>query len=275
MPNDALPIQPPSLLPPLLAQPHPPSVWAAVGLVGLYLALQAAFAGAVLGAVALIQHAGHATDMVTPAGHGMTSVLRQPGTLAAATIASVCCAALLVVWLVYRRWPRLWARAAPPGFGVTPPTHLRWLIAALLVGGLLPLLGSVLTQLLAHGHEIPQDIEQLTRNAPLVWRIVLAAMAISLGPLVEELLFRGMLLSALLSRCGTPLAAILSAAGFATIHLPGLQWQWYALPQLILLGVALVWLRLRYRSLWPAVVAHGTHNALALTAWFFALTPPG
>jgi membrane protease YdiL (CAAX protease family) len=273
MTNDALPIQPPVILP--TPQPHAPPVWAAAGLVGLYLVLQAAFAGLVLGTVALLQWSGHAAGVAAPIGNFMTSVLRQPGTLAAATIVSVCCAALLVVWSAYRYWPRLWAGAAPPGFGVTRPTHLRWLIAALLVGGLLPLLGSVLTQLLAHGHEIPQDIEQLTRNAPLVWRLVLAVLAVSLGPLVEELLFRGLLLSALLPRCGTPLAALLSATGFAVIHLPGLQWQWYALPQLILLGVALVWLRLRYQSLWPAVVAHGTHNALALTAWFFALTPPG
>ena len=273
MTNDALPSQPPSTLP--SPQPHAPPVWAAAGLVGLYLALQAAFASLVLGTVALIQWSGHAAGVATPTGNFMTSVLRQPGTLAAATIAGVCCAALLVVWLAYRYWPRLWADGAPPGLGVTRPTHLRWLIVALLVGGLLPLLGSMLTQLLAHGHEIPQDIEQLSRHAPLVWRLVLAVVAVSLGPLVEELLFRGLLLSALLPRCGTPLAALLSATGFAAIHLPGLQWQWYALPQLILLGVALVWLRLRYQSLWPAVVAHGTHNALALTAWFFALTPPG
>lgn len=275
MPNDAPPVQTSSALPLRLAPPNAPSVWTAIALIALYLVLQAVFGGMVLGAVALIQHIGRAADVAASAGSAAIGVLRQPDTMAAATIAGVCCAALLVVRLVYRQWSPPWAYATPPGFGVTRPMRSRWLVAALLVGGLLPLLGSVLTQLLAHGHDIPQDIEQLTRSAPLAWRIALAATAISLGPLVEELLFRGVLLSALIPRCGLPLAALLSAAGFAAIHLPGLQWQWYAVPQLILLGLALVWLRLRYQSLWPAVVAHGTHNALALTAWFFAFAQAG
>lgn len=275
MPNDVPPILTSLTPPPRLALPHAPSMWLAIALVALYLLLQAVFAGVVLGAVALVQHVGHAADAAAAAGSVAISVLQQPGTVAAATIAGVCCAALVVVRLVYRQWSQPWAYAAPPGFGVARPTRARWLLVALLVGGLLPLLGSLLTQLLAHGHDIPQDIEQLTRSAPLAWRIVLAATAISLGPLVEELLFRGVLLSALIPRCGIPLAALLSAAGFAAIHLPGLQWQWYAVPQLILLGLALVWLRLRYQSLWPAVVAHGMHNALALTAWFFAFAQPG
>ncbi len=236
---------------------------------------QAVFAGILLGAITLIRYVGRAAHVMAPAANAASNVLQQPATMAAVTIVGVCGAALLVVWLIHRQWPPLWAYAAPPGFGVARPTRPRWLIVALLVGVLLVLLGGALTQVLTHGHDISQDIEQLTQNAPLVWRIVLAALAVSLGPLVEELLFRGVLLSALLPRCGTPLAALLSAAAFAAIHLPGLHWQWYALPQLIGLGLALVWLRLRYQSLWPAVVTHGTHNALALTVWFFALGAPG
>ena len=274
MPKDAPPTQTPPALPLLQAQPDAPSVWAAVGLVSLYLMLQVLFAGVLLLAVALVRHIAHAASALSSARAAVTSTLQLPGTAAAVTIAGVFFSGLLVVWLIYRHWPQLWARAVPPGFGVARPAHRRWLVAALLAGGLLPLLGGMLTQVLAHGHEVPQDITQLTQHAPLVWRVVLAIMAISVVPLVEELLFRGVLLSTLIPRCGTPLAALLSAAVFAGIHLPGLQWQWYGLPQLILLGIALAWLRLRYQSLWPAVVTHGAHNALALAVMFFTLAPP-
>jgi membrane protease YdiL (CAAX protease family) len=62
----------------------------------------------------------------------------------------------------------------------------------------------------------------------------------------------------------------ISAALFALAHLPSMQWQWYALPDLALLAAALSWLRLRAGSLWPAVLAHGVNNLLAVVVWFVA-----
>lgn len=268
---DALPIQRSLPLAQPCVPPRAPSIWAALGLIALYLILQAAFAGALLGAVTLIQRFTRAAPAANPSGQTVTGALQQAGTVAAVTIAGVCAAALLVLLLVHRRWPQLWRHATPPGLGVLRPTHPRWLLAAVLLGCMMPLLGGVLTQLLAHGRHISQDIETLTISAPLIWRIVLALMAVTLAPLLEELLFRGLLLSALIPRFGVRLGVLLSAAAFATIHLPGLEWQWYAVPALILLGIVLGWLRLHYQSLWPAVVAHGMHNALALSVWFFIL----
>jgi membrane protease YdiL (CAAX protease family) len=97
----------------------------------------------------------------------------------------------------------------------------------------------------------------------------------SIGPLVEELLFRGVLLSALLRRLRTAWAVLASAVLFALVHLPELHWLWYALPNLALLGVALAWLRLRSGSLWPAVIAHACNNLLAMVALFASLHHPG
>jgi membrane protease YdiL (CAAX protease family) len=62
---------------------------------------------------------------------------------------------------------------------------------------------------------------------------------------------------------------------FGLAHLPGLQFQWYALPDLVLLGCVLAWLRLRSGSIWPAILAHGTNNLLAVLAWFVAINLPG
>jgi membrane protease YdiL (CAAX protease family) len=68
---------------------------------------------------------------------------------------------------------------------------------------------------------------------------------------------------------------VISSLAFALIHLPGLQYQWYALPELALLALVLAWLRLRSGSIWPAVVAHSVNNLLAVAGWFVALNLSG
>jgi membrane protease YdiL (CAAX protease family) len=133
-----------------------------------------------------------------------------------------------------------------------------------------PLLGGLLTALLAHGQTVTQDIQNLGAQTPPGLRLALAVVVASLGPLVEEILFRGVLLSALIQRWRVGWSVTISAAVFALAHLPSMQWQWYALPDLALLAAALSWLRLRARSLWPAVLAHGVNNLLAVVVWFVA-----
>jgi membrane protease YdiL (CAAX protease family) len=231
-----------------------PAAGTAVGLIVLYLLVQL-----VIGALGVQWlEATHAGPLST-------------GATAALAVTAVGAAALAVILLARWRWPLLWSRAMPPGFGLTRPRDYRWLLAAVAVGLLAPWLGGMVTHLLARGHEVGQNVEQIVRHAPLGGRIALAVLAVSVAPVAEELLFRGVLLSALIPRFGLRVAAMSSAAAFAAIHLPGLGWHWYALPQLLLLGLALVWLRVRGRSLWPAVLAHGVHNALALGVLFSAL----
>jgi membrane protease YdiL (CAAX protease family) len=147
------------------------------------------------------------------------------------------------------------------------------------VGLAAPMLGGLLTHLLAHDHDVSQNIQQLGRSASPGLRIPLVLVVTSLGPLVEELLFRGVLLSALIQpawiqRWRVGWAVTLSSLAFALVHLPGLHWQWYALPQLMLLALALTWLRLRSGSIWPGVLAHGAYNLLAVAAWFAATHLP-
>jgi len=244
----------------------------ALGLVACYMILQVVGSAAVVGVLALLQHRHSPGAAVTSA---LTSLAAHPGAAVAQAILTVCIAAAGVIWLIHRRWPLLWSQATPPGFGLASPCRYAWPAAALAVGLLAPFVGGLLTRLLAGDHDITQNVQQLAQHAPLGWRLGLTAMAVTLAPLVEELLFRGVLLSSLIPRCGVALAALLSAAAFAAIHLPGLAWQWYALPELLLLGVALAWLRLRYRSLWPSILAHGANNALALAVLFGTLSAPG
>jgi len=264
------PVLPPPLIPQICARA--PSLWAAAGLIATYFLLQivtSTLLALSIGVIAALSHVGPNLDLAIPAA------FEQPAMQALLAMLSLGIAAPLTVWLARRKWPQLWSLGQPPGFGFTLPRNLQFLALAVVAGLAAPLSGALLTQLLAQGHAVTQDIQQLGGSTPLALRLPLVLMVVSVGPLVEELLFRGVLLSALLQRWHAGWAVAISSLAFALIHLPGLQYQWYALPELALLALVLAWLRLRSGSIWPAVVAHGVNNLLAVAGWFVALNLPG
>lgn len=246
-----------------------PDVWMAVALIMLYFLLQFA-AGTVLAlVVGLFQGITYASD--PQVAERVQQALQQPATRTVLVIVSLGVAAFCVMLLAYLKWPQLWRRAQPPGWGFVLPRKPAFFIVAILAGLAAPVLGGLMTQWFAQGHAVTQDIQQLGGQTPLGLRIALVVLVVSLGPIVEELLFRGVLLSTLLQRWRVVPSVMLTSALFALVHLSGLQFHWYAIPQLFLLAVLLAWLRLRSGSIWPAVVAHGTSNLLAVAAWFIAI----
>jgi uncharacterized protein len=80
------------------------------------------------------------------------------------------------------------------------------------------------------------------------------------GPIVEELLFRGLGFYLLLPFGPWP-AIVGTGLAFGLYH--GLV---EALPELVLFGCALAWLRWRTDSVFPGMILHGTFNALSLVA---------
>jgi membrane protease YdiL (CAAX protease family) len=270
--TETLPPSPPDSPPPPHAGRAAPGLRASVGIIVVYFALQFAvsflFASAIAATTALrgggdagIEAAIHAT-------------LAQPAMQALLAILSLGVAAPLTLWLVRRSWPTLWPLAQPPGFGFTLPRQPLLFALAVLVGLAAPFLGALLTEWLAQGHTVTQDIQQIGGRTPLGLRLPLLLVVVGVGPLVEELLFRGVLLSALMRRWPLGWAVAASSLLFALVHLPGLEYQWYALPNLLLLALLLAGLRLRAGSIWPAVLAHGVNNLLATAAWFVAVNPP-
>jgi len=245
-----------------------PSLWAAAGLIALYFLLQAVAGGLAALLMGLATGFVQIGKGIKPIGAEIRTMLAQPGIPAILVMLTLGVAAAVILPLVRKKWPSLWAIAKPPGLGVTLPVNPAFFGLALIIGVLAPLAGGLLTALLADGKSVTQDIQDLGAHTPLALRIVLVVVVASLGPLVEELLFRGVLLSALMQRCRTGWSIAISALLFALVHLPGMQWQWYALPDLALLAAALAWLRLRSGSLWPAVLAHGINNLMAVVAWF-------
>ena len=99
----------------------------------------------------------------------------------------------------------------------------------------------------------------------LVW-----VMGAVVGPLVEEIFFRGLLFRAYLRTRGPILAYALSATLFALLHL-----NLAALPPILVLGLLLAWLYQRTGSLTPSVIAHAFNNGVAFLVLRYADNLPG
>jgi membrane protease YdiL (CAAX protease family) len=96
----------------------------------------------------------------------------------------------------------------------------------------------------------------------LVLTVLVVALA---GPLLEEMLLRGVVLGAVARKLGAWPAIVGCALAFALLHAS----LWSLLP-LTVLGIGLGWLAVRSRSLWPAVLAHVLYNAVLVAAAFYA-----
>ena len=123
------------------AAPTAPGPWMALGWIVLYFALQAA--GSSVLVVLLAIATGHLHDW-----HGVADftvrireTLQPPGMQALLVMLTLGLAAATILWLVWRRSPRLWSLAQPPGFGFVRPSRLGFLALAVVIGLLAPVLG--------------------------------------------------------------------------------------------------------------------------------------
>lgn len=80
-----------------------------------------------------------------------------------------------------------------------------------------------------------------------------------IGPLGEEVLFRGVLFAGLRDRIGQPWAMVISAALFSVAHA-----SWFVLVPFFVFGVLLARITAHTRSVWPAFVAHALFNLTSL-----------
>jgi uncharacterized protein len=152
--------------------------------------------------------------------------------------------------------------------------QLRWAdTRALAVGAVLEMvLAAAVLPLLtlsrdAEPQQLLRDLHH-SRGAPPVFLFVIGAVV--LAPLVEELLYRGLLLRALLRRMEPAGAVFTSALVFALVHYVGDPGTLPFLPALTALGVVLGLVALRAGNLkWPILIHAGfnlTTTVLFLTA---------
>jgi membrane protease YdiL (CAAX protease family) len=162
--------------------------------------------------------------------------------------------------------------------GCSPADYLalRWpkraelIIGILIVAVLLPV--GDLTSWLTGRDLIPPAVVDTYRTARASGVLTMLLLAIALviaAPLMEEILFRGFLLPGYAqSPLGVAGAIVLTSVGWAVMHI---QYEWYYIGQIVLLGCVLGWLRWRSGSTILTIILHGIVNAAALVQVAFVV----
>jgi uncharacterized protein len=135
----------------------------------------------------------------------------------------------------------------------------------LLLGVFMLLVLSMLENLLPMPKDTPFDkLFARPRDAYLI-----AIIAVSLGPLVEELFFRGFLYPVLARRWGMAWAVFLTALPFAVMHMPQYGWAWGALAVIFIVGVVCGTVRAVTKSVGASFLVHVGYNGVQMIIALF------
>ncbi len=197
-------------------------------------------------------------------------------------------AAILASWLVWRLSK---ARGGIPReiLALRKP-ELTWLGWLLIVGGFLIGIYIVMTAVVAI---FQIDIEQYLpgpdgespatgsagamkeamfdlANEPLLFWLAFPAIVIG-APLIEELIFRGYLFSALAtSRAGLSGATLITTSLWSLLHITE---PWFSIGMIFIIGLVLSALLIRFGSIWITMACHIAWNGANMLAVFVALRP--
>lgn len=157
-----------------------------------------------------------------------------------------------------RRSPRFWKSLHwnwPASIWPFLGLGLAMQIAFLLLGRFLPF-----------PRETPFDV--LLRRPVTV--VLIAIFAVTLGPLMEELFFRGFLYPVLARRFGIGTGISLSALGFGLMHAAQYGYSWASVFLIFLVGVVLGIVRARKNSVAAGFLVHATYNGTIILMLFLA-----
>lgn len=136
----------------------------------------------------------------------------------------------------------------------------------LLAGAVMLLVLSMIENLLPMPKDTPFDkLFERPRDAYL-----LAIIAVSLGPLMEELFFRGFFYPVLARRWGIGWAIFLTALPFALMHMPQYGWAWGALLVIFIVGVVCGTVRAVTKSVGASFLVHVGYNGTQMLIALFA-----
>ena len=159
------------------------------------------------------------------------------------------------------------------------PHHARWVLAGAAISIPLAWLAAGLRSLLGIEEETAQAIVEAvaeTRGTTTMAAVVVGVAV--LGPVVEEMIHRGLVYRMLVGKDRKPImAVIVTSALFSAIHLvdPSLYSAAGAVTLLVLFafGLLLGTLRARTGTLGPSIFAHSGFNLMTLVVLFFFPTP--
>jgi len=185
-----------------------------------------------------------------------------PGTQqeAWATLIGFIASAAWAIFYVRRVARPLLRRGEATGIAWRPPRMQAYFMAA--AAAVLAVIFAVLAVAV-----LPPDPEQLTGptskllDVPGLPRLVITGLALVGAPVMEEFVFRGAFFAALARGWGAPLAGVIITLVFVALHAPDKIHWWPGFVVIGFLGVLLVLLRLRYKSIWPGMLTHFLYNS--------------
>lgn len=122
----------------------------------------------------------------------------------------------------------------------------------------------------AIGYVLKTPIIKLPFEEMLVDRPTMALFSIFvvvLGPLCEELAFRGFLMPVLMRTFGVAAGIVLTAILFGSLHAAEYQWSWKHVFLITLAGAVFGWIRYATGSTAGSVLMHATYNAAQLAGF--------
>ena len=137
-------------------------------------------------------------------------------------------------------------------------------VLSFLAGPLLAITLGLLGNLL-RTPETPLPFQQMLQNRPTV--VAFAIFVVILGPLAEELAFRGFLMPLLVRSFGPATGIIATGFLFGSLHGPEYEWHWQQAVLISVAGMVFGWVRYRSGSTAAAVAMHSTYNLTHLAAF--------
>jgi membrane protease YdiL (CAAX protease family) len=144
----------------------------------------------------------------------------------------------------------------PIGFASAAGAFLAGPLMALSVG----LLGSALRT-----PEINLPFEEMLGSTGT--KVLLGTLVVILGPVAEELAFRGFLMPLLIRSLGAAGGIVLTGVIFGSVHGYEYQWSWQYMLLISLVGCILGWVKYRTQSTIASALMHSTFNLTQFVAF--------
>jgi hypothetical protein len=100
--------------------------------------------------------------------------------------------------------------------------------------------------------------------------LAIGAFAISIAPVIEEVVFRGLLFAVFERAVGWRFAVVTTAVLFAGLHVPEYWQAWHHLFMILVVGMVFSLARGRTGNLAPSIILHVGYNSLIITSLYFS-----
>ncbi len=147
-------------------------------------------------------------------------------------------------------WGKAWGKPLDGGFG---------LAVCIVLAVVLYLVGVVLAKVL--GGDAPTDIEILLKSSTAT-RVALAIMAVATAPLIEEVVYRGVIYSAFERVTGKAATVAIVSFLFTLVHVYQYRNNWGVIAVIALLSVSLTIVRAVTGRVLPCIIIHTVFNGI-------------